>query len=145
MVGEPELRPPIDETNSFFWEGTRLGELRVQCCPETNRLIFPPRTRSPWDSRLEPGWVAVSGRGTVWSFVVPHPPLIPQFAALAPYNVILVALDEDPGVRLVGNLVSEPGAALDSVSSDEIEIGARVKVVFEELEDGLHMPRWVFD
>ena len=145
MAGEPQLRPPIDETNSFFWEGTRLGELRVQRCPETNRLIFPPRTRSPWGSRPEPGWVAVSGRGTVWSFVVPHPPLIPQFAALAPYNVILVALDEDPGVRLVGNLVSEPGAALDSVSSDEIEIGARVKVVFEELEDGLHMPRWVFD
>ena len=144
MAGEPQLRPPIDETNSFFWEGTRLGELRIQRCPETNRLIFPPRTRSPWASHLEPGWVAVSGQGTVWSFVVPHPPLIEQFAVLAPYNVILVALDEDPGVRLVGNLVSEAGAALDSVNPKEIEIGARVKVVFEELEDGLHMPRWIF-
>jgi uncharacterized OB-fold protein len=144
MAGESELRPPIDETNSFFWEGTRLGELRVQRCPDTSRLIFPPRLRSPWGSHPEPGWVAVSGRGTVWSFVVPHPPLVPQFAALAPYNVILVALDEDPRVRLVGNLVSKAGAAIDSVDPEAIEIGAPVRVVFEELDDGLHMPRWVF-
>jgi hypothetical protein len=69
---------------------------------------------------------------------------VPQFAALAPYNVILVALDEDPRVRLVGNLVSKAGAAIDSVDPEAIEIGAPVRVVFEELDDGLHMPRWVF-
>ena len=135
----------MDETNAFFWEGTRLGELRVQCCHETNRLIFPPRTRSPWGNHLEPGWVAVSGRGTIWSFVVPHPPLIPQFADIAPYNVILVALEEDPTLRMLGNLVSEPGAAINSVAPQEIEIGVRVRVVFDAGSEELPLPRWVRD
>jgi uncharacterized OB-fold protein len=145
MEGAAPLRPPIDETNAFFWEGARQGELRVQRCADTRRLIFPPRSRSPWGSHREPEWVAVSGRGRIWSFIVPHPPLIPQFSELAPYNVILVALDEDPTLRMVGNLVSEPGAPINSVDSRAIEIGARVRVVFEPGGEGLHMPRWVSD
>ena len=87
--------------------------------------------------------MVVSGRGTIWSFVLPHPPLIPQFSDLAPYNVILVALDEDPAVRMVGNLVSGPGAAINSVDPEAISIGAGVQVVFEAVSEEVHMPRWV--
>jgi hypothetical protein len=87
--------------------------------------------------------VVVSGRGTLWSFVLPHPPLIPQFSDLAPYNVILVAIDEDPAVRMVGNLVSEAGAAINSVDPETIAIGAGVQVVFEAVSEEVHMPRWI--
>ena len=143
MTKDAPLMPPIDETNGFFWEGTRQGELRVQRCSESGRLIFPPRVRSPWGGTGETEWVVVSGRGTLWSFVLPHPPLIPQFSGLAPYNVILVALDEDPAVRMVGNLVSEAGAAINSVDPEAISIGAGVQVVFEAVSEEVHMPRWV--
>jgi uncharacterized OB-fold protein len=137
------LLPAVDEVNEPFWEGARRGELRVQQCAETGRLIFPPRPMSPWSPHTEPTWTRVSGRGTIWSFVVPHPPLLPQFAALAPYNVILVALDEDPRVRLVGNLVRSAGAAINEVDPRAIEIGAPVRVVFERVSDEFHLPRWV--
>lgn len=137
------LLPAVDEVNEPFWEGARRGELRVQQCAETGRLIFPPRPMSPWSPHTEPTWTRVSGRGTIWSFVVPHPPLLPQFAALAPYNVILVALDEDPRVRLVGNLVTSAGGAIDEVDPRAIEIGAPVRVVFERINDEFHLPRWV--
>jgi uncharacterized OB-fold protein len=143
MTSGAPLMPRIDETNGFFWEGTRQGELRVQRCSESGRLIFPPRVRSPWSRTGETEWVVVSGRGTLWSFVLPHPPLIPQFSDLAPYNVILVALDEDPAVRMVGNLVSGPGAAINSVDPEAIAIGAGVQVVFEAVSEEVHMPRWV--
>ncbi len=137
------LLPAVDEVNEPFWEGARRGELRVQQCAETGRLIFPPRPMSPWSPHTEPTWTRVSGRGTIWSFVVPHPPLLPQFAALAPYNVILVALDEDPRVRLVGNLVTSAGGAINEVDPRAIEIGAPVRVVFERISDEFHLPRWV--
>ena len=137
------LLPAVDEVNEPFWEGARRGELRVQQCAETGRLIFPPRPMSPWSPHTQPTWTRVSGRGTIWSFVVPHPPLLPQFAALAPYNVILVALDEDPRVRLVGNLVTSAGGAIDEVDPRAIEIGAPVRVVFERINDEFHLPRWV--
>ncbi len=141
-VSPDPLLPPVDEISEPFWEGARRGELRVQQCPQTGRLIFPPRPFSPW-SRSEPRWTAVSGRGTIWSFVVPHPPLLPQFAELAPYNVILVALDEDPHIRMVGNLVASEGGAIDEVDPGTLEIGTPVRVVFERLSDEIHLPRWI--
>ena len=137
------LLPALDEVNEPFWEGARRGELRVQQCAETGRLIFPPRPMSPWSPHTEPTWTRVSGRGAIWSFVVPHPPLLPQFAALAPYNVILVALDEDPRVRLVGNLLTSAGGAINEVDPCSIEIGAPVRVVFERVSDEFQLPRWV--
>lgn len=139
------LLPPIDADAAPFWEGARRGELRVQQCAETGRLLFPPRLRSPFAPHAEPRWVAVSGRGTIWSFAVPHPPLLPWFADLAPYAVIAVALEEDPRVRLIGNLLARPGGAINEVDAATIEIGARVRVVFERASEEIHLPRWVLD
>ena len=140
---EGPLLPVYDAHAAPFFEGCRRGELRVPQCAETGRLFFPPRPTSPWAPHVPPGWTTVSGRGSVWSFVVPHPPLLPEFAALAPYNVILVALDEDPTIRLVGNLVPREGAAINEVDPATIRIGARVRVVFERVSDDVALPRWV--
>lgn len=142
-MSEDRLLPPIGEENAPFWEGARRGELRVQRCPDTGRLIFPPRLRSPHGDRQPPEWVAVSGRGTIWSVAIPHPPLLPQFASDAPYNVVLVALDEDPTIRLVGNLVPEAGASIGALDPHGIAIGEPVRVVFEATTDEIHLPRWV--
>ncbi len=142
-MSDDRLLPPIGEENAPFWEGALRGELRVQRCPDTGRLIFPPRLRSPYGARRTPEWIAVSGRGTVWSIAIPYPPLLPQFADLAPYNVILVALDEDPTIRLIGNLVSEAGASIASIDPHAIVIGESVRVVFEPVSEAIHLPRWV--
>jgi len=142
-AGEGWLRPPISDITEPFWRGAREGELRLQRCSETGRLIFPPRDLSPYAGHRAPEWTSVAGEGQIWSFVVPHPPLLPPYTDLAPYNVILVALDADPRVRLVGNLVSEAGAPINSVDPAEIEIGAAVRVVFDRLDDEIHLPRWV--
>ena len=139
------LLPPLVPENEPFFEGTRMGELRVQRCVDTGRLIFPPRATSPWGGHAAPDWVVVSGRGTIWSVVIPHPPLLPQFGDVAPYNVIVVELDEDPTIRLVGNLVREAGAPLDSIPPHSVEIGARVRVVFDAVTDEIHLPRWVLE
>ncbi len=142
-MSDGPLLPPIDEENESFWDGCRRGELRVQRCADTGRLIFPPRATSPWGRHGEPEWTTVSGRGRIWSFVRPHPPLLPYFAALTPYNVILVALDEDPSIRLTGNLVLREGGAINEIEPDAIRIGAPVRVIFEPLNEAIHLPRWI--
>jgi uncharacterized OB-fold protein len=68
--------------------------------------------------------------------------LLLAYAELAPYNVIVVALDEEPSIRLVGNLVASAEAPLNSVDPHSIEIGERVQVVFSPVEDMI-LPRWV--
>ena len=137
------LLPPIDADSAPFFEACRRGELCVQQCSATGRLIFPPRPMSPFAPHSPPRWTRVSGRGTVWSFVVPHPPLLPWYTERAPYNVVLVALEEDPLVRLAGNLVAGPGAALDSIDPATIRIGEPVRAIFERLGGDVVVPRWV--
>lgn len=137
------LLPPLDTWTRPFYEGCRAGELRVQRCSESGRLVFPPRPFSPFAPHAPLEWSTLSGRGTIWSFAVPHPPLLPAYAALAPYNVIAVALEEDPTVRLIGNLVSGPAGAIDELDPATIRIGAPVRVIFDPLNDEIHLPRWV--
>ena len=135
------LLPDLDGDTTPFWEATARHELVVQRCDGCHRLRFPPRPMCPWCQSFESSWSVMSGRATIWSFVVPHPPLLPAYAELAPYNVIVVALDEDPTIRMVGNLVAAPDAAINSVDPATIEIGAPVEVVFEEADGA--PPRWV--
>jgi len=92
---------------------------------------------------LEQRWETVSGRACVWSFVVPHPPLLPAFDPLAPYNVVVVALDEDPTLRLVGNLVARPDGPINEIDPATITIGMPVRVVFAPAGEGISLPRWV--
>jgi hypothetical protein len=139
------LLPLLDEDSRPFYAAAARGELRVQRCTASGRLVFPPREFSPFAPRAPLAWVPVSGRGAIWSFVVPHPPLLPGFAELAPYNVIAVALDEDPRVRLVGNLVAREGGSIAEVDPRTIRIGARVRVCFERLGDEIALPRWLLD
>lgn len=139
------LLPTVDEDSAPFWEGARAGELRAQRCADCGRLRFPPRPMCPGCQSTGSAWIALSGRGAIWSFVVPHPPLLPQFSSLAPYNVVLVQLDEDPTLRLVGNLVPEAGAPINAIDPAGIEIGTRVRVVFEPVTDAIALPRWVVE
>jgi uncharacterized protein len=137
------LLPDLDdEVSAPFWGGTARGELLVQRCTECGRLRMPPRPMCPHCRSLAVSWEPMSGRGTVWSFAVPHPPLLPAYQELAPYNVVVVAIDEDPTIRFVGNLVSADDAPLDSVDPAGIEIGEPVSVVFARIDD-VHLPRWV--
>lgn len=143
MTGVSFLVPQIDDVSRPFWDGCAAGELRMQACGSCGRRRFPPRPMCPWCRSTEVDWPVLSGLGTVWSFAVPHPPLLPAYAEVAPYNVVVVTLDEDPTLRLVGNVVATPNGPLNEVDPRSISIGDRVRAVFADPVDGISMPRWV--
>ncbi|GAA2221016.1 MULTISPECIES: Zn-ribbon domain-containing OB-fold protein [Streptomyces] len=132
------LRPVPDTDGAPFWEYAAQGELRVQACAACGEPRFPPRPCCPHCQSFDSEWRPVSGRGRVWSYVVAHPPLLPDYAAQAPYNVVVVELDEAPRIRLVGNLVTGAGQPLGSFPVENLRIGVRVRAVFH---DGL--VQWV--
>ena len=137
------LLPDIEDPDGQpFWEGTSKGELRVQHCADCSRPRIPPRPMCPWCNALRNEWKAMSGRGAIWSFIVPHPPLLPAYAELAPYNVITVAVDEDPTLRFVGNLVARADGPINEIDPATIRIGEPVHVVFQQVED-VFFPRWM--
>lgn len=131
-----------DEVSAPFWEGTARHELLVQQCASCRRTRMPPRPMCPYCRSLSLTWEATSGRGTIWSFAVPHPPLLPAYAEVAPYNVVIVALDEDPSVRFVGNLVASPDGPLNEIDPGTITIGEPVEVTFATVAD-VTLPRWL--
>ena len=135
--------PAISEDTAGFWEGTAAGELRIQRCSNCSRLRFPPRPMCPYCNALDHTWEAMSGNGRVWSFVVAHPPLLPAFMQLAPYNVVVVELEEDPLIRLVGNLLESPEGAINEVDPATIRIGEPVRVVFQPAGEDVVLPRWL--
>ncbi|MFF8958789.1 Zn-ribbon domain-containing OB-fold protein [Streptomyces sp. NPDC014894] len=139
------LDPVPDDDGAPFWEYTARGELRVQTCVPCGEPRFPPRPCCPRCRSFDSEWRATGGRGRIWSFVVPHPPLLPGYAELAPYNAAVVELLDVPGIRLVGNVVTGPDAPLNSVDPARLRIGAAVRAVFSPAGasgGGLRLPRW---
>ncbi|MFF0560970.1 Zn-ribbon domain-containing OB-fold protein [Streptomyces sp. NPDC020472] len=140
------LTPVTDEDGAPFWEHAARGELRIQACaaPDCGELRFPPRPCCPHCRSFDSEWRLMSGRGRIWSYVLPHPPLLPEYAAQAPYNAVIVELADAPRIRLVGNVVAAPDAPLNSVDPARLRIGAPVRVAFAEV-DGVTVPRWLLE
>ena len=79
---------------------------RVRPAAAGTRTTDVPRTAAARRSR----GTSMSGRGTLFSWVVVTHPFLPQFADLVPFVPALVALDEDPAVRVPTRMVDcEPG------------------------------------
>lgn len=126
--------PEPDEDTRPFWEGCRRGELLMQRCAACQRLRFYPRPMCPHCRSFESEWVRMSGRGTIYSWIVAHPPVMPAFQDRVPMPVVLVELEEDPELRLVGNIRDCP--------PKDISIGLPVEVVFEPVADDVTLPQW---
>ncbi len=124
------VRPMSNQDTTFFWEGTRAGELRIQQCKACGALRHPPGPVCPDCLAMERGFVVASGRGTVASYVVHHAPAIP--GKRLPLVLAVVELEE--GVRMIGELRDvDPGA---------VEIGTPVRAVMDTIDDELVLPAW---
>ncbi len=97
------LAPAISPDTEFFWNGLREHKLLIQRCRGCRALRHPPRPMCPNCRSLDWDPIESAGRGTVYSYVMPHEPRFPFFEY--PYIVVLVQLDE--GVRLVSNLLRD--------------------------------------
>ncbi len=135
----PDLAEP---TASEFWRGCARGALLVQACGECGARRMPPRPMCPVCRSTSVRWDEMTGRARIWSFIVPHPPLLPAFGEVAPYNAIVVELEDDPTIRFVGNLVASADGAINEIDPATITIGEPVRVVFHQIED-VTLPRWV--
>ena len=121
----PRLAPAISRDTEFFWNGLRERKLLIQRCTGCGTLGHPPRPMCPKCRSLEWYSVESSGRGAVYSYVIPQEPRFPFFDY--PYIVVLVQLDE--GVRLVSNLCD--------ISPADVTVGMPVEVFYRTFDDDL--------
>lgn len=130
VEGVARFEPPVDSVSAPFWDGTRQRRLVLPWCRSCDRAFFFPRVFCPHCGGSAISWRDASGRGEVYAVTVEHRPQNPGMAAMAPYAVALVQLDED--VRMLTNVVGADPASL--------RVGDRVTVAWEPLDDGRHLP-----
>ncbi|HCT79795.1 MAG TPA: hypothetical protein DGT23_25160, partial [Micromonosporaceae bacterium] len=74
LVPGAPIRPVVNRDTSYFWDGTALGELRIQQCSSCGVLRHPPGPMCPSCGAAKPSYVVAEGAGTVYSYVVHHHP-----------------------------------------------------------------------
>ena len=117
-------RPVIHAHDRPFWTAGALGELRMQHCGACGRIVHPPALRCPRDRSADLTWTTVTGRGTVEAWTVNLHQWLPGFPA--PYIVALVRIAEDPGARVLTNVIG--------IEPERMRDGLPVRVVFHHLE-----------
>ncbi len=110
------------DTGEFFAAATR-GELVVRRCGDCDAVLHVPRMycrhcRS-WNGR----WQTIDGAATLYSWTVAAHQVHPAYPT--PYTVVIVALDDDPDVHLVGRIDGEP----------PLQPGMAMELWFETLGD----------
>lgn len=114
------------EPTREYWAGAARGELRIPRCDSCGRLVWYPHDTCRRCDGTGLTWETLSGRGTLFSWVVVTHAFLPQFADLVPFVPALVALEEDPAVRIATRMV-------DCEPSD-LDFEMPVEVVFRPIE-----------
>jgi uncharacterized OB-fold protein len=126
--------PQASIDDAPFWEGCKHKQLLVQRCTACSEFRHPPMPACPFCKSFGREWIASKGEGKVYTFTwVSHAPH-PALKSRTPYNVILVELDDAPGVRLVSNAIN--------ADKDNLAIGAPVAIAWDELDNGVVLPRF---
>ena len=108
-----------------FWAGAARSVLTLPRCDACARLVWYPETPCRHCDGGHLTWSQISGRGTLFSWSVVRHAWIPQVADRLPFVTGLVAVEEDPSVRLVTYIVDCP---IDALRCD-----LPVRVVFRPL------------
>lgn len=122
------IAPSMSPDTQFFWDGARDHKLLIQRCADCGRLRHPPRPMCPQCQSVAWDTIESSGRGTLYSFVMPKHPPLPFMGE--DYIVALVDLEE--GTRIVSNLCD--------IAPADATIGMPVEVFFETFDDGVVLP-----
>jgi hypothetical protein len=128
----PLPKPEPNADSAPYWAAAREHRLLIRHCKACGEKHFMPRHLCPncWSDRLE--WVDAKGSGRVHTFSIVHRAPTATFAAVTPYVIALVDLDEGP--RMFANVVGDNALA--------VAIGDRVRVTFEDRGDGAMLPQF---
>jgi hypothetical protein len=136
VLGAGWALPVLDDANRAFFTA---GVLTLQRCRACGHVQHPPEEVCEACQETEFGSFESAGRGRVESVSVVHYPVHPDLADQVPYALVLVSVDDAPGLLITGNVAG--------ASPEEVRIGDVVRVVFEEVIDPasgtpLRIPHW---
>ena len=129
---------PIPDPEQYitkpFWDGAKEGKLMLPRCTTCNKVHFYPRAICPFCHSTNLEWIEASGEGYVHTFAVQHR-AFGGWAEETPFVTAYIDLVE--GTRMLTVL-----RGVDPLKPEEIKIGAKVKIEFEEASDEVSIAYW---
>lgn len=127
--------PRQGQHNKPFWEGAKQGKLVLPHCTECNSVHWYPRLICPFCHSDKLDWIEVSGEGTLYTFAVQHRLAAGNWAKELPFVTAFIDLKEGDRMQTVLR-------GVDPNKPEEIKIGSKVKVEFEQANDDTFIPFW---
>ena len=129
----PDMRPEGER----FWAGTKEHKFLLPT-DANGKPFWYPRALVP--GTLDPvEWVEAAGTGEVYTYSIHYIGPSKAYKGDPPHIMALVDLDE--GVRVMSNIVKdEPG--YPSLDPDDVSIGMKVRVVFDDVTDEITLPKF---
>lgn len=129
-----DIRMPLPvtddpDTSGFFAAATR-NVLAVCVCADCGHHLHLPTAYCHACGGWNPTWRETSGTGVLHSWTVVEHQVHPAFPT--PYTLVLVEVDDAPGVRLIGHLKGRP----------VLHPQQPMIATFEPLRNGTVLPQW---
>jgi uncharacterized OB-fold protein len=130
----PRPLPEATPCSQPHWEGLTRGEFLIQQCAQCGTLRHYPRPVCSACHSMEVKWLKASGEAKIHSWTIAHHAYHPAFKTLLPYTLVTADLEE--GVRIIARLENTDGRLL--------QIGAPLKIVYEQVTDTVTLPNLVW-
>ena len=129
------VKPEITPENAAFWSGGKNGQLMIAMCEDCSAAIHPPQIICPACHSRDVSAQPVAGSGTIYSYTINHHPWLPDMQV--PFAIAVVDVDGAAGVRVTGQLRTD--------DLDTIQIGQKVIVDFDPVDEDIFIPFWRAD
>lgn len=136
MNSAKPLPAVLDPDARTYWSAAKQHRLSLQQCDRCSSFLYPPGPACPVCGAAQLTYKDLGSNitGKVYSYIVPHRAFVSGFAEEAPYAVLLVDVDQAPGVKILANLVNS--------SWQSAKIGMSVRMVWEDRTSDVAIPQW---
>lgn len=136
VLGDHWALPTLDALSRPFFT---TGRIALQQCSACAHVQHPPEEVCQSCQSFAFGIFESAGLGRIESVAVARQSVHPALNDQVPYAIVIVSVDDAPGVVIIGNAVG--------VAPDEVRIGDPVRAVFEdafnaETQESLLIPQW---
>lgn len=119
-----------------FWSAAKEHRLALQWCKQCSTFLYPPGPSCSHCGGLEIPYKDIGRQvtGNLYSYIVTHRAFVPGFSEDVPYIVALVDVDQAGKVKLLANLIN--------CAIEDVRIGMRLRMVWEDRMPEVSLPQW---
>ena len=129
-MAERPVPNTLDHDTGGHWEAARNGEVAIRRCDDCGLFLHLPKAYCHGCGGWNTSWHGINPTATLYSYTTTERELRAGFDP--PYTVVVVELDDAPGVRLFGYVPGRP----------ELAIGMPMRARFDTVDATVTLMQW---